>query len=55
MNCEMKWFVAVTLALILALPATAHTRCAAGSHYVAGHYYTKDGQSIWAKGRCVKN
>lgn len=49
----------VVSALFLVFPASAyasaHTRCAAGSHYVAGHYYVKDGQSIWAKGRCVKN
>lgn len=51
----MTRFVLVILALSIAVPATAHTRCAAGSHYVAGHYYVKDGQSIWAKGRGVRN
>lgn len=52
---EMTRLVLMALALFIAVPASAHTRCAPGSHYVAAHYYTKDGQSIWAKGRCVRN
>lgn len=51
----MNRFAIVMVALVVAFPVSAHTRCAAGSHYVAGHYYLKDGQSMWAKGRCVRN